>query len=167
VVSVGAILLAVLFGQLTARVPNSDGGLYAYARHEFGDFAGYLTGWSYWISSWPGNAAIAVSWVFYVNALFGAQGKQAFALIEEVGERVAAVMVVSYPPGIPLLMPGEQAGASDGPILGNLKALQDLDRKFPGFEHDIHGVRRGAGGAYEVMCVQRHAAGQDGAPAHA
>jgi APA family basic amino acid/polyamine antiporter len=52
-------------------VPNSDGGLYAYARHEFGDFAGYLTGWSYWISSWPGNAAIAVSWVFYVNALFG------------------------------------------------------------------------------------------------
>ena len=71
VVSVGAILLAVLFGQLTARVPNSDGGLYAYARHEFGDFAGYLTGWSYWISSWPGNAAIAVSWVFYVNALFG------------------------------------------------------------------------------------------------
>jgi basic amino acid/polyamine antiporter, APA family len=71
VVSVGAILLAVLFGQLTARVPNSNGGLYAYARHEFGDFAGYLTGWSYWISSWPGNAAIAVSWVFYVNALFG------------------------------------------------------------------------------------------------
>lgn len=71
VVSVGAMLLAVLFGQLTARVPNSDGGLYAYARHEFGDFAGYLTGWSYWISSWPGNAAIAVSWVFYVNALLG------------------------------------------------------------------------------------------------
>jgi APA family basic amino acid/polyamine antiporter len=71
VVSVGAMLLAVLFGQLTARVPHSDGGLYAYARHEFGDFAGYLTGWCYWISSWPGNAAIAVSWVFYVNALFG------------------------------------------------------------------------------------------------
>jgi len=71
VVSVGAMLLAVVFGQLTRRVPNSDGGLYAYARHEFGDFAGYLTGWSYWISSWPGNAAIAVSWVFYVDALFG------------------------------------------------------------------------------------------------
>jgi basic amino acid/polyamine antiporter, APA family len=52
-------------------VPNSNGGLYAYARHEFGDFVGYLTGWSYWVSSWPGNAAIAVSWVFYVNALFG------------------------------------------------------------------------------------------------
>src|SRR5271169_699075 len=39
----GAMLLAVLFGQLTRRVPNADGGLYVYARHEFGDFAGYLT----------------------------------------------------------------------------------------------------------------------------
>ena len=70
VVAVGALLLGVLFGQLTRRVPNSDGGPYAYARHEFGDFAGYLTGWCYWITSWAGNAAIVSSWVFYVNALF-------------------------------------------------------------------------------------------------
>ncbi len=71
VIAVGAMLLAVLFGQLTRRVPNSDGGLYAYARHEFGDFAGYLTGWSYWISAWAGNAAIVAAWVLYVDALFG------------------------------------------------------------------------------------------------
>ncbi len=70
VVALGAVLLAVLFGQLTQRVPNSDGGLYAYARHEFGDFAGYFVGWSYWISAWAGNAAIVASWVFYVDALF-------------------------------------------------------------------------------------------------
>src|SRR5580658_6326264 len=71
VIAVGAMLLAVLFGQLTKRVPNSDGGLYAFARHEFGDFAGYLTGWCYWIQAWAGNAAIVSSWVFYVDALFG------------------------------------------------------------------------------------------------
>src|SRR5215469_6964775 len=71
VIALGAMLLAVLFGQLTRRVPNSDGGLYAYARHEFGDFAGYLTGWCYWIQAWAGNAAIVSSWVFYVDALFG------------------------------------------------------------------------------------------------
>lgn len=71
VIALGATLLAVLFGQLTRRVPNSDGGLYAYARHEFGDFAGYLTGWCYWIQAWAGNAAIVASWVFYVDALFG------------------------------------------------------------------------------------------------
>ena len=71
VIAVGAMLLAVLFGQLTRRVPNSDGGLYAYARHEFGDFAGYLTGWCYWIQAWAGNAAIVSAWVLYVDALFG------------------------------------------------------------------------------------------------
>ena len=71
VIAVGAMLLAVLFGQLTKRVPNSDGGLYAYARHEFGDFAGYLTGWCYWIQAWAGNAAIVSAWVLYVDALFG------------------------------------------------------------------------------------------------
>ncbi len=71
VIAVGATLLAVLFGQLTKRVPNASGGLYAYARHEFGDFAGYLTGWCYWVQAWAGNAAIVSSWVFYVDALFG------------------------------------------------------------------------------------------------
>jgi APA family basic amino acid/polyamine antiporter len=71
VIAVGAMLLAVLFGQLTKRVPNNDGGLYAYSRHEFGDFAGYLVGWCYWIQAWAGNAAIVASWVFYVDALFG------------------------------------------------------------------------------------------------
>jgi basic amino acid/polyamine antiporter, APA family len=70
VIAAGAMLLAVLFGQLTRRVPRSDGGLYAYARHEFGDFAGYLTGWCYWVQAWAGNAAIVSSWVFYVDALF-------------------------------------------------------------------------------------------------
>ncbi len=69
-IAVGAMVLGGMFGQLTKRVPNSDGGLYAYTRHEFGDFAGYLTGWCYWIQSWAGNAAIVSSWVFYVDALF-------------------------------------------------------------------------------------------------
>jgi basic amino acid/polyamine antiporter, APA family len=71
VIAVGAMTLAVLFGQLTRRVPSADGGLYAYARHEFGDFAGYLTGWCYWIQAWAGNAAIVAAWVLYVDALFG------------------------------------------------------------------------------------------------
>ncbi len=69
-VSVCAVLLGVMFGQLTKRVPTSDGGLYAYSRHEFGDFAGYLVAWCYWITCWAGNAAIVSSWVFYVESLF-------------------------------------------------------------------------------------------------
>ena len=70
VVAVGAVLLGVMFGQLTKRIPSSDGGLYAYSRHEFGDFAGYLTAWCYWITAWAGNAAIVSSWVLYVESLF-------------------------------------------------------------------------------------------------
>jgi basic amino acid/polyamine antiporter, APA family len=70
-ISAGALLLALMFGQLTKRVPTTDGGLYAYARHEFGDFAGYLTAWCYWITAWAGNAAIVASWVLYVESLFG------------------------------------------------------------------------------------------------
>ena len=71
VIALGAVLLGLLFGQLTKRVPNVEGGLYAYTRHEFGDFAGYLTAWCYWITCWAGNAAIVASWVLYVESLFG------------------------------------------------------------------------------------------------
>lgn len=71
IIAVGALLLGVLFGQLTRRVPSTDGGLYAYTRHELGDFAGYLTAWCYWITCWAGNAAIVSSWVLYVESLFG------------------------------------------------------------------------------------------------
>jgi APA family basic amino acid/polyamine antiporter len=71
VIAVGAMLLAVLSGQLTRRTANSDGGPHASLRHEFGDVTGYLVGWSYWVQAWAGNAAIVASWVFHVDALFG------------------------------------------------------------------------------------------------
>jgi APA family basic amino acid/polyamine antiporter len=70
IISVCAVLLGMMFGQLTKRIPTSEGGLYAYARHEFGDFAGFLTAWCYWITCWAGNAAIVASWVLYVESLF-------------------------------------------------------------------------------------------------
>jgi lysine decarboxylase/arginine decarboxylase len=67
-------------------------------------------------------------------------------------QRTVAVGVVPYPPGIPLLMPGEQTGDDNGPWLGYLQALQDFDRRFPGFEHDTHGVES-IDGEYVVLCV--------------
>jgi len=70
VVSIGAVALALMFGSLSKRTP-ADGGPYAYAREAFGDFAGFTNAWSYWITAWAGNAAIVVSWVLYVQALFG------------------------------------------------------------------------------------------------
>lgn len=53
---------------------------------------------------------------------------------------IAATAIVPYPPGIPLLMPGERFGAADGPVLKYLAALQAFGTAFPGFVHDTHGV---------------------------
>src|SRR5262245_10946643 len=64
--TVGALVLAVLFGSLSRRLP-ADGGPYAYARAGFGNPLGFMNAWSYWITAWAGNAAIAVGWVLYVE----------------------------------------------------------------------------------------------------
>ena len=58
-VTVGALALALVFGWLNKRVPGS-GGPYLYARDAFGDFGGFITAWSYWLTAWIGNAAIVV-----------------------------------------------------------------------------------------------------------
>ena len=68
-VTLGAIALALTFRSLTSRLPGS-GGPYVYARDAFGDFAGFLTAWSYWITAWAGNAAIVVAWVGYVEVFW-------------------------------------------------------------------------------------------------
>jgi arginine decarboxylase len=72
--------------------------------------------------------------------------------LDKLAGRVLATAVVPYPPGIPMLMPGEHAGAADGPYLSYLRALQEWDCRFPGFGHDTHGVRVREG-AYYVQCL--------------
>jgi basic amino acid/polyamine antiporter, APA family len=64
--TVGALALALLFASLSRRLP-ADGGPYAYARAAFGNPLGFTNAWSYWITAWAGNAAIAVGWVLYVE----------------------------------------------------------------------------------------------------
>jgi arginine decarboxylase len=72
--------------------------------------------------------------------------------LADIAGRTVAVGVVPYPPGIPLLMPGENVGSADGPFIGYLRALEEFDRLFPGFEHDLHGVDH-VGGEYMITCV--------------
>src|SRR4051794_7726427 len=64
--TIGALALAMLFASLSRRMP-ADGGPYAYARVAFGNELGFANAWSYWITAWAGNAAIAVGWVLYVE----------------------------------------------------------------------------------------------------
>jgi APA family basic amino acid/polyamine antiporter len=60
----GAVLLALVFARL-ARARPAPGGPYAYTRLAFGDFAGFLVTWGYWISVWAANAALAIAAVGY------------------------------------------------------------------------------------------------------
>jgi arginine decarboxylase len=73
-----------------------------------------------------------------------------------MAQRTASVMVVPYPPGIPILMPGESAGTVDGRLLQYLSALETFDKHLPGFEHDIHGVARDSNGNYPIECLALH-----------
>jgi arginine/lysine/ornithine decarboxylase len=73
--------------------------------------------------------------------------------LDELAGRVVATSVVPYPPGIPMMMPGESAGPADGPYVGYLKALREWDRRFPGFGHETHGVEVD-GGEHYLQCVQ-------------
>ena len=73
--------------------------------------------------------------------------------VDRMAGRVLATGVVPYPPGIPMLMPGENAGDEDSPYIQYLIALQAWDRRFPGFSHETHGVEN-KDGTYYVYCLK-------------
>lgn len=64
----GAIFLALAFAWLSRTLKGAS-GLYAYTRAAFGDFAGFLVAWSYWLSIWITTAALATATVSYLSAL--------------------------------------------------------------------------------------------------
>ncbi|MDP3180089.1 MAG: hypothetical protein Q8M76_19410, partial [Spirochaetaceae bacterium] len=73
--------------------------------------------------------------------------------------RVSAVMVVPYPPGIPLMMGGEAINEKSRPILEYLRARQDFENSVPGYASDIHGIDRTTTDAegrryYEIMVIK-------------
>src|SRR6476659_2185506 len=80
--------------------------------------------------------------------------------IDELMGRILAVMLVPYPPGIPVIMPGERLTAATKSIQDYLLYAREFDTKFPGFETDIHGLRfePAAGGRrYLVDCLTESA----------
>ena len=87
--TIGALALALLFAALSRRLP-ADGGPYAYARVAFGNRVGFVNAWSYWITAWAGNAAIAVGWVLYVEQF-----------INEDHNRAGSILLVLVGLGIP------------------------------------------------------------------
>jgi APA family basic amino acid/polyamine antiporter len=93
--TVGALVLALLFAALSRRLP-ADGGPYAYARAAFGNRLGFANAWSYWITAWAGNAAIAVGWVLYVEHFINTgHNKVVSVLLVLIGLWIPAVINLS------------------------------------------------------------------------
>jgi APA family basic amino acid/polyamine antiporter len=78
--TIGALALAWLFASLARRMP-APGGPYAYARVAFGNRLGFANAWSYWITAWAGNAAIAVGWVLYVEVFVNKGGTKIWSIL--------------------------------------------------------------------------------------
>ncbi len=73
--------------------------------------------------------------------------------VDKAAGRVAATGLVPYPPGIPMVMPGERLGTDGEPFLSYLRAIQNWDRLFPGFCHDTHGVES-EDGVYNILVLK-------------
>jgi arginine decarboxylase len=75
--------------------------------------------------------------------------------IDELEGRVTAVLLTPYPPGIPLLIPGEKFNKV---IVNYLKFAREFNEKFPGFETDNHGLVKemmNGKAVYFVDCVEK------------
>ncbi|OZB25175.1 MAG: lysine decarboxylase [Pseudomonas sp. 34-62-33] len=72
--------------------------------------------------------------------------------IDQLQGRIAAVMLVPYPPGIPLIMPGERFTTQSRSILDYLAFARTFDKAFPGFDVDVHGLQTDTG-HYTVDCL--------------
>ncbi len=75
--------------------------------------------------------------------------------IDDLEGRISTILLTPYPPGIPLLIPGERFNKK---IVQYLKFARKFNTQFPGFDTDVHGlVMDGEGGEYCVDCVARDA----------
>ncbi len=58
IVGFGILMLALSLNNLVLKRPDLE-GVFAYAEEGFGQYAGFISGWGYWLSSWMGNVAFA------------------------------------------------------------------------------------------------------------
>jgi ornithine decarboxylase len=80
------------------------------------------------------------------NALI--RGDVELVPLNELAGRIAASLIVVYPPGIAIMVPGERF-SPDSAAVAYLKLFEDSDNLFPGFESEMQGIfpRRDEGGA--------------------
>ncbi|MFD0851012.1 Orn/Lys/Arg decarboxylase N-terminal domain-containing protein [Actinomadura adrarensis] len=75
--------------------------------------------------------------------------------LSDLPDRIIATSIAVTPPGIPMLMPGEDTGPGDGPIMTYLRTLEAFDLAFPDLATEIHGAHRDAQGRYQIEVMTR------------
>lgn len=80
-------------------------------------------------------------------------GRVESVAVDDLMGRVPAVMIVPYPPGIPLIMPGERFTDATAPIIDFMKTARGFEATMPGFELEIHGIRFDGQGTWRIDCV--------------
>ena len=66
--------LAACVMELSSRHPD-EGGIYVWAREAFGDFSGFMTGWTYWMSNLPYFPSVLYFGAASTLFAFGARGR--------------------------------------------------------------------------------------------
>lgn len=84
VMGVGAMCLGLTFARLATIAP-ATGGPYAYTRMAYGDFAGFLVAWGYWISVWASLPAIAFAFAGALMNLLPALNNKPMAIALTLG----------------------------------------------------------------------------------
>jgi APA family basic amino acid/polyamine antiporter len=79
--SLGTFVLALVFSKLSKLFRDKSGGPYAYTRVGFGEFAGFLVAWGYWISVWIGMAVLAIAFVSALSILFPVLGNNSLVSV--------------------------------------------------------------------------------------
>lgn len=74
--------------------------------------------------------------------------------VKKITNRISGHLLVPYPPGIPILMPGERLKGQDSPIIQFLLKLQEFGQSFPGFGREIHGIEIDEEGDFCMLCVK-------------
>lgn len=85
VVGIGILMLALSMNNLLIKEPEME-GIFAYPEKQFGPFAGFISGWGYWLSAWLGNVAFATILMSAIGYFFP---------IFKTGQNIPSIIVAS------------------------------------------------------------------------
>jgi arginine decarboxylase len=80
-------------------------------------------------------------------------GEAELVPLSKIANRTVGVGVIPYPPGIPIVMPGESIGPANDGWISYLKALQHWGESFPGFAKEVEGTVE-KDGTYYIYCLK-------------